>query len=78
MKTVPFTCTYLPGPVEAAPLLAGVLLPVAESGFPLSDWCLWALGDGGARAARGFLVAVWIVLRIVHMTRDPEDSDLRL
>ena len=43
MKTVPFTCTYLPGQLKLRIYWAPYLLPVAEFVFTLSNWSLWAL-----------------------------------
>ena len=70
MKTVPFTCTYLPGQLRLRlfwPFYFYLWLTIV---FRLTEWCLWALGDV-ARTLRlaGFLVAVWIALRVWHLVR---------
>ena len=70
MKTVPFTCTYLPGQLRLRlfwPLYFALWLHLV---YRLTDWSLWALGDL-RRTLRlaGLLAAIWITLRIVHMLR---------
>ena len=70
MKTVPFTCTYLPGQLRLRlfwPLYFALWLHLV---YRLTDWSLWALGDVG-RTLRiaGFLAAIWITLRVVHVIR---------
>ena len=70
MKTVPFTCTYLPGQLKLRLLLAVLL-------FPLAELLLQAdrLEPVGARRWQhtlqlaAFLIAIWMVLRVWHMAR---------
>lgn len=70
MKTVPFTCTYLPGQLRLRlfwPLYFYLWLTIV---FRLTEWCLWALGDvRRTLQLAGFLLAVWIVLRVWHLLR---------
>jgi hypothetical protein len=70
MKTVPFTCTYLPGQLRLRlfwPLYFFLWLFLV---YRLTEWSLWALGDV-RRTLRvaGFLAAIWVTLRIVHIIR---------
>jgi hypothetical protein len=70
MKTVPFTCTYLPGQLRLRlfwPFYFYLWLTIV---FRLTEWCLWALGDlPRTLQLAGFLVAVWIALRVWHLVR---------
>ena len=70
MKTVPFTCTYLPGQLRLRlmwPVYFYLWLTIV---FRFTEWCLWALGDARrTMQLAGFLLAIWISLRIVHMMR---------
>jgi hypothetical protein len=70
MKTVPFTCTYLPGQLRLRlfwPLYFFVWLHLV---YRLTDWSLWALGDlRRTLQLAGLLAATWITLRIVHTVR---------
>jgi hypothetical protein len=70
MKTVPFTCTYLPGQLRLRlfwPLYFALWLHMV---YRLTDWSLWALGDlRRTLQLAGLLAAIWITLRIVHTVR---------
>lgn len=70
MKTVPFTCTYLPGQLRLRlfwPLYFYLWLTIV---FRLTEWCLWALGDTRrTMQLAGLLFAVWIALRSWHLVR---------
>jgi len=70
MRTVPFSCTYLPGQLRLRIFWAPYFFLWLNFVFTLSNWCLWALASWGntARLA-AFLLAVWIVLRVAHMAR---------
>ena len=70
MKTVPFSCTYLPGQLKLRIYWAPFFFLWLNFVFTLSNWCLWAL-ERWQHTARlcGFLIAVWIALRIWHMAR---------
>jgi hypothetical protein len=68
LRTVPFTCTYLPGQLRLRvrwPLYFVVWLNVT---FTLAGWCVWALGDP-ARTAQlaGGLATLWLSLRVWHV-----------
>ena len=70
MKTVPFTCTYLPGQLRLRlfwPLYFALWLHLV---YRLTDWSLWALGDlRRTLQVAGLLAAIWVTLRIVHTVR---------
>lgn len=70
MKTVPFTCTYLPGQLRLRlfwPLYFYLWLTIV---FRLTEWCLWALGDARRTLQlAGFLFVVWMALRAWHLVR---------
>ena len=70
MKTVPFTCTYLPGQLRLRlfwPLYFFLWLFLV---YRLTEWSLWALGDvRRTLQVAGFLAAIWVTLRIVHIIR---------
>jgi hypothetical protein len=70
MKTVPFTCTYLPGQLRLRlfwPFYFYLWLTVV---FRLTEWCLWALGDARRTLQlAGFLLVVWLALRVWHLAR---------
>ena len=71
MKTVPFSCTYLAGPVEAAHLLGAVFFPVAELRASRSRTGACGRSSSWQNTARlcAFLLAVWIALRMWHMAK---------
>jgi hypothetical protein len=70
MKTVPFTCTYLPGQLRLRlfwPFYFYLWLTIV---FRLTEWCLWALGDARRTLQlAGFLFVVWMALRAWHLVR---------
>ena len=70
MKTVPFTCTYLPGQLRLRlfwPFYFYLWLTIV---FRLTEWCLWALGDARRTLQlAGFLFGVWMALRAWHLVR---------
>ena len=70
MKTVPFTCTYLPGQLRLRlfwPLYFFLWLNFC---FRLTDWSLWALGNRTRTIQlAAFLIAIWAALRVWHMLR---------
>jgi hypothetical protein len=70
MKTVPFSCTYLPGQLKLRIYWAPFFFLWLNFCFTLSNWCLWAM-ERWQHTARlcGFLIAVWITLRIWHMAK---------
>ena len=70
MKTVPFSCTYLPGQLKLRIYWAPFFFLWLNFCFTLSNWCLWAMERWRHTAQLGaFLVAIWIVLRVWHMAR---------
>jgi hypothetical protein len=70
MKTVPFSCTYLPGQLKLRIYWAPYFFLWLNFCFTLGNWGLWALKSWGntARLA-GFLLALWIALRMWHMIK---------
>ena len=70
MKTVPFSCTYLPGQLKLRIFWAPYFLLWLNFCFRLSTWGLWAL-ERWQNTARlcAFLFAIWVALRIWHMAR---------
>jgi hypothetical protein len=70
MKTVPFSCTYLPGQLKLRVYWAPYFFLWLNFVFTLSNWCLWAFAswENTARLA-AFLLVVWIALRITHMAK---------
>jgi hypothetical protein len=70
MKTVPFTCTYLPGQLRLRLFWPFYFYLWLTMVFRLTEWCLWALGDSRRTLQlAAFLVAVWIALRVWHLVR---------
>lgn len=70
MKTVPFTCTYLPGQLRLRLLWPFYFYLWLTIVFRLTEWCLWALGDAQRTLQlAGFLAAVWTALRAWHTAR---------
>ncbi|HEX7284061.1 MAG TPA: hypothetical protein VF239_18535 [Vicinamibacterales bacterium] len=70
MKTVPFTCTYLPGQLRLRLLWPVYFYLWLTIVFRLTEWCLWALGDiQRTLQLAGFLLALWFGLRVFHMVR---------
>jgi uncharacterized membrane protein len=70
MKTVPFSCTYLPGQLKLRIYWAPYFFLWLNFVFTLANWCLWAF-ESWQHTARlaGFLMAIWIVLRAWHMVK---------
>ena len=70
MKTVPFSCTYLPGQLRLRIYWAPLFFLWLNSVFTLANWCLWAL-QSWSNTARltGVLLSIWIALRIWHMAK---------
>ena len=70
LRTVPFTCTYLPGQLRLRvrwPLYFVVWLNMT---FTLADWGVWALGNPRRTAQlAGTLAASWLALRLWHLIR---------
>jgi hypothetical protein len=68
LRTVPFTCTYLPGQLRLRvrwPIFFVVWLNMT---FTLADWGVWALGDPYRTAQlAGALAFTWLVLRVWHL-----------
>jgi hypothetical protein len=70
MKTVPFSCTYLPGQLKLRIYWAPYFFLWLNFVFTLGNWCLWALQSWENTAKLlGFLLAIWIALRVWHMAR---------
>jgi hypothetical protein len=68
LRTVPFTCTYLPGQLRLRvrwPIYFVVWLNMT---FTLADWGVWALGSPRRTAQlAGALAALWLALRLWHL-----------
>jgi hypothetical protein len=70
MKTVPFSCTYLPGQLKLRIYWAPFFFLWLTAVFTLGNWALWALESWRNTAAlTGFLLALWIVLRVWHVVK---------
>lgn len=70
LRTVPFTCTYLPGQLKLRVYWAPYFFLWLQFVFTLSNWCLWAFqGTRQALQLAGVLLVVWISLRLWHMAR---------
>ena len=70
MKTVPFTCTYLPGQLKLRIYWAPYFFLWLNFCFELAEWGVWALqGTRQTLQLCAFLLAIWITLRSVHMLR---------
>lgn len=70
MKTVPFSCTYLPGQLKLRVYWAPYFFLWLNFVFTLSNWCLWAV-ERWQNTARlsAFLLVMWTALRITHMAK---------
>ena len=68
MKTVPFSCTYLPGQLKLRIYWAPYFFLWLNFCFTLSNWGLWAL-ESWSNTARlaGVLAAIWLALRVWHI-----------
>lgn len=70
LKTVPFTCTYLPGQLKLRVYWAPYFFLWLQFVFTLSNWSLWAFqGNRQTFQLAAFLGAVWVGLRLWHMAR---------
>lgn len=70
MKTVPFTCTYLPGQLKLRLYWAFYFFLWLNFVFRLTEWSVWALGNNRRTIQlAAFLVIVWAALRVWHMVR---------
>ena len=70
MKTVPFSCTYLPGQLKLRIYWAPFFFLWLNAVFTLANWSLWALQSWTNTAKlAALLVAIWIGLRVWHMAR---------
>ena len=70
MKTVPFSCTYLPGQLKLRIYWAPYFFLWLNFVFTLSNWCLWAFSSWQNTARlSAFLIATWIGLRAWHMVK---------
>ena len=70
MKTVPFTCTYLPGQLRLRLFWPLYFVLWLVGVYRLTDWSLWALGDlRRTLQIAAVLATIWITLRIVHIVR---------
>lgn len=70
MKTVPFTCTYLPGQLRLRLFWPLYFFLWLQFVFTLANWCLWALkGREETLRLSAFLLLVWVALRVWHMVR---------
>jgi hypothetical protein len=70
MKTVPFSCTYLPGQLKLRVYWAPYFFLWLNFVFTLSNWCVWALASWqNTIRVSAVLLAVWIGLRAWHMVK---------
>ncbi len=70
MKTVPFTCTYMPGQLRLRLFWPLYFFLWLQFVFTLANWCLWALqGRENTLRLSAFLLLVWLALRVWHMVR---------
>lgn len=70
LKTVPFTCTYLPGQLRLRIFWPLYFFLWLQFVFTLANWCLWALQSReNTLRLSAFLLFVWVVLRVWHMLR---------
>jgi hypothetical protein len=70
MKTVPFTCTYLPGQLWLRMFWPFYFALWLYSVYRLTEWSVWALGDRTRTLQiAAVLVSIWIVLRVWHWLR---------
>lgn len=70
MKTVPFSCTYLPGQLKLRIYWAPFFFLWLNAVFTLGNWSLWALESWRNTALlTAFLFALWIVLRVWHVVK---------
>ena len=70
MKTVPFTCTYLPGQLRLRMFWPFYFALWLYSVYRLTEWSVWALGDRTRTLQiAAVLASIWIVLRVWHWLR---------
>jgi hypothetical protein len=70
LKTVPFTCTYLPGQLRLRVFWPLYFFLWLQFTFTLANWALWALQSRRQTLQlAAFLLFVWIALRGWHMVR---------
>jgi hypothetical protein len=70
LKTVPFTCTYLPGQLRLRVFWPLYFFLWLQFVFTLSNYALVALrGTRATLQLAGVLFFIWLTLRIVHMVR---------
>jgi hypothetical protein len=70
MRTVPFTCTYLPGQLRLRVFWPLYFFLWLNFVFRTSRWGYWAIDDSWRVVqVSAFFLAVWGVLRTVHMIR---------
>jgi hypothetical protein len=70
MKTVPFSCTYLPGQLKLRIYWAPLFFLWLNFVFALGGWSVTALDSWQATASlAGLLMALWVLLRTWHMVR---------
>jgi uncharacterized membrane protein len=70
MKTVPFSCTYLPGQLKLRIYWAPFFILWLNAVFTLTEWSLWALQSWTNTAMlAGLLLTMWTALRAWHMAR---------
>ena len=70
MKTVPFTCTYLPGQLKLRLYWAGYFVLWLMFVVRLSGWGVWAVQNNwNAIRMTAALLATWAALRTSRMAR---------
>lgn len=70
MKTVPFSCTYLPGQLKLRYYWVGYFYLWLTFVFTTGNWALWALASWTNTAyVLTALASLWIALRIWHVMR---------
>ena len=70
MKTVPFSCTYLPGQLRLRVFWPLYFLLWLTFVFRTSRWGLWATGDTTRTLqVAAFFLVLWVVLRVWHLVR---------
>jgi hypothetical protein len=70
MKTVPFTCTYLPGQLRLRVFWPLYFLLWLNFVFRTSRWGSWAAGDVvRTLQVAGVLAGIWLALRVWHMMK---------
>lgn len=68
LRTVPFTCTYLPGQLKLRVRWPFFFVLWLNMTFTLADWGVWALGNPRRTAQlAGVLAATWLALRVWNL-----------